>query len=214
VFSNQCARGTCCARFDADLAGPFPGDLGFVSLYTRTDGIVDWCACLDPAALTVAVTGTGRLPAGAAYVRCATVDLNAEGREFEPRPPLYALWLLPLPKPGTPRASGKARRGPRRKPARGTPPTAADAPPPATRCARPPGSLRSTPVARPRPCSKSICVSFLGMPVQFGHARTDRRTPPGPAVGLSGRGGERLVRLGACGCGSTSERMSGPLLGR
>jgi pimeloyl-ACP methyl ester carboxylesterase len=58
LFSNQCARGACCTRFNADLAGPFPGDVGFVSLYTRTDGIIDWRACLDPAARSVAVSGT------------------------------------------------------------------------------------------------------------------------------------------------------------
>ena len=31
-------------------AGPFPDEVGYVSLYSRSDGIVDWRSCLDPAA--------------------------------------------------------------------------------------------------------------------------------------------------------------------
>lgn len=38
-------------RFWADLAAPFPDGVGFEAVYSRTDGIVDWRACLDPAAL-------------------------------------------------------------------------------------------------------------------------------------------------------------------
>jgi hypothetical protein len=30
--------------------GPLPDGVGFVSIYSRSDGIVDWHACLDPAA--------------------------------------------------------------------------------------------------------------------------------------------------------------------
>jgi triacylglycerol lipase len=55
VFSSECRDGPCCERFRAELAGPFPRDVGFVSVYSRTDGIVDWRACLDPAAQHVEV---------------------------------------------------------------------------------------------------------------------------------------------------------------
>ena len=51
----RCLRGECCERFRAALQGPFPPDVGFVSLYSRSDGIVDWTACLDPAAECVEV---------------------------------------------------------------------------------------------------------------------------------------------------------------
>jgi pimeloyl-ACP methyl ester carboxylesterase len=48
LLSWRCLRGACCEPFRAALAGPFPDDVGYVSLYSRTDGIVDWRSCLDP----------------------------------------------------------------------------------------------------------------------------------------------------------------------
>jgi triacylglycerol lipase len=50
MFSWRCLRGACCADFRAALAAPFPPEVGYVSLYSRSDGVVDWRACLDPAA--------------------------------------------------------------------------------------------------------------------------------------------------------------------
>jgi triacylglycerol lipase len=50
ALSWRCLRGECCARFRSALRDPFPRDVGFVSLYSRSDGIVDWHACLDPEA--------------------------------------------------------------------------------------------------------------------------------------------------------------------
>ena len=49
-FKRACLEGDCCAGFWEQLAGPLPADVGFVSVYSRSDGIVDWRACLDPAA--------------------------------------------------------------------------------------------------------------------------------------------------------------------
>jgi len=54
-FTWRCLRGRCCARFREDVAGPFPPEVGYVSMYSRTDGIVDWRACLDPAAEQIEV---------------------------------------------------------------------------------------------------------------------------------------------------------------
>ena len=50
VLSWRCLRGECCSRFRDALAGPFPPEVGYVSLYSRSDGIVDWRSCLDPSA--------------------------------------------------------------------------------------------------------------------------------------------------------------------
>jgi triacylglycerol lipase len=50
LFSMRCVRGTCCVPFHATLNGPFPAGVPFVAIYSRTDGIVDWRACLDRAA--------------------------------------------------------------------------------------------------------------------------------------------------------------------
>jgi pimeloyl-ACP methyl ester carboxylesterase len=49
-FSVNCLRGPCCKAFRADLTGDFPSGVGFMAVYSRSDGIVDWHACLDPAA--------------------------------------------------------------------------------------------------------------------------------------------------------------------
>ena len=46
-FSVRCLRGECCSPFREALAGPFPDEVGYVSLYSRSDGIVDWRSCLD-----------------------------------------------------------------------------------------------------------------------------------------------------------------------
>ncbi|MET0666183.1 MAG: alpha/beta fold hydrolase [Acidimicrobiales bacterium] len=37
-------------RFEADRTAPFPSEVPFVSIYSRTDGFLDWRICLDEAA--------------------------------------------------------------------------------------------------------------------------------------------------------------------
>jgi triacylglycerol lipase len=58
VAKHSCVVGNCCRGFAEDLSGEFPGRIRFVSVYSRSDGIVDWRACLDPAALHVEVDST------------------------------------------------------------------------------------------------------------------------------------------------------------
>jgi pimeloyl-ACP methyl ester carboxylesterase len=48
VFTPDCIDGACCAELRERYAGAFPDDVGFVSIFSRSDGIVDWRACLDP----------------------------------------------------------------------------------------------------------------------------------------------------------------------
>jgi len=55
LISWRCLRGACCKPFREALAGPFPEEVGYVALYSRTDGIVDWRSCVDPAADCVEV---------------------------------------------------------------------------------------------------------------------------------------------------------------
>jgi triacylglycerol lipase len=45
----------CCEGFWRDVRAPFPDDVGFVSVYSKSDAIVNWLACLDPAARQVEV---------------------------------------------------------------------------------------------------------------------------------------------------------------
>jgi triacylglycerol lipase len=51
MFSLRCLRGACCARSREAMTAPFPDDVGFVSIYSRSDEVVRWPACLDPAAV-------------------------------------------------------------------------------------------------------------------------------------------------------------------
>jgi triacylglycerol lipase len=50
LFRRSCLDGACCADFRGRLAAPLPAGVGFVSVYSRSDGVVDWRACLDPCA--------------------------------------------------------------------------------------------------------------------------------------------------------------------
>jgi pimeloyl-ACP methyl ester carboxylesterase len=55
VFSTECAHGECCAAFRDDLQAPLGPGVRAVSVYSRSDGIVSWRACLDPSAEQVEV---------------------------------------------------------------------------------------------------------------------------------------------------------------
>jgi triacylglycerol lipase len=55
LISRDCIDGECCADFHAARTAPWPGDVPYVSIYSRADGIVDWRACLDPGAEHVEV---------------------------------------------------------------------------------------------------------------------------------------------------------------
>jgi pimeloyl-ACP methyl ester carboxylesterase len=48
LFKRSCLEDDCCASFWASLAEPLPSRVGLVSVYSKTDGIVDWRSCLDP----------------------------------------------------------------------------------------------------------------------------------------------------------------------
>jgi triacylglycerol lipase len=50
LFRMSCLRGTCCKAFRDDLQGRFPAHVRYVCVYSRSDGVVDWRACLDGAA--------------------------------------------------------------------------------------------------------------------------------------------------------------------
>ncbi len=50
MFRMSCLRGKCCREFRGALQGPVPDDVGYVAVYSRSDGIVQWRSCLDPEA--------------------------------------------------------------------------------------------------------------------------------------------------------------------
>src|SRR4051812_23849411 len=55
LFRHSCRAGECCARAREESVTKFPSRVGFVSVYSKTDGIVDWRSCLDPHAEHVEV---------------------------------------------------------------------------------------------------------------------------------------------------------------
>jgi triacylglycerol lipase len=57
-FSTGCRDGDCCAEFRSLLKETLPADAPALALYSRTDAIVDWRACLDPAAECVEIDGS------------------------------------------------------------------------------------------------------------------------------------------------------------
>jgi pimeloyl-ACP methyl ester carboxylesterase len=48
LFRHSCLWGECCRDFWADAEAPFPKGVRFVSVYSKSDGVVRWQSCLDP----------------------------------------------------------------------------------------------------------------------------------------------------------------------
>ena len=90
LFKHDCLAGDCCSPFRADSLAPFPEGVGFTSIYSRTDGIVDWRACLDPAAELVEVEAShvGMALNAAVYraVAAALARFRVNGRRSAPAP--------------------------------------------------------------------------------------------------------------------------------
>ncbi len=55
LFSNRCLEGECCAGFRRLLVAPLDPATVALSVYSRSDAIVDWHVCLDPDADCVEV---------------------------------------------------------------------------------------------------------------------------------------------------------------
>jgi hypothetical protein len=58
LFRWTCLRGACCESFREAIVGPFPSEVGYVAMYSRSDGVVDWHSCLDGAAQLVEVAAS------------------------------------------------------------------------------------------------------------------------------------------------------------
>ena len=50
LMSEDCVAGECARTSFEDMQRPLDPDLGFTAIYSKRDGIVDWKACIDPAA--------------------------------------------------------------------------------------------------------------------------------------------------------------------
>jgi triacylglycerol lipase len=71
VFSSSCGDGDCCEEFRGQLSAPLADGIEGVAVYSRSDAIVDWRACLDP------------------YAECVEVDSSHCGMSVHPD--VYAL---------------------------------------------------------------------------------------------------------------------------
>jgi triacylglycerol lipase len=84
LFRHSCLWGDCCKEFWDDLRGPLPRGVGYVSVYSRTDGVVNWRSCLDEGAEHVEVRAShcGMAVNAATYEALATAlaDFRARGR--------------------------------------------------------------------------------------------------------------------------------------
>jgi pimeloyl-ACP methyl ester carboxylesterase len=54
-FKHSCLEGECCSEFWEHVLGKLPRGVSYVSVYSRTDGVVSWRSCLDPAAKQVEI---------------------------------------------------------------------------------------------------------------------------------------------------------------
>ena len=55
MFRDDCLDGECAEKVAEWLAQPFPAHVPYVSVYSRSDWVVDWRACVDPDADNVEI---------------------------------------------------------------------------------------------------------------------------------------------------------------
>lgn len=77
-----CFVGTCCREFRSALRDPWPSEVPFTSIYSRTDGAVRWRASHDPYAENVVVRGghVSMLTSAAAQRAVARALASPSGR--------------------------------------------------------------------------------------------------------------------------------------
>lgn len=58
LMSEDCIAGDCARASFEETHAPLHPEVGFTAIYSKRDGIVDWRACIDPAAVPVEVTAS------------------------------------------------------------------------------------------------------------------------------------------------------------
>lgn len=83
MFSRECGEGACCAAFREDLRARLPRAIRAVSIYSRSDGVVSWQACLDPCAEHVEVESShSGMAVNRAVYRVLAETLEQEERRW------------------------------------------------------------------------------------------------------------------------------------
>jgi triacylglycerol lipase len=85
LLSHDCLRGRCCAESRQLVRAELPNGVRFLSVYSRSDGIVHWRACLDPWAEHVEVDSSHLgMPVNAAVYRVLADHLARFGEQAPP----------------------------------------------------------------------------------------------------------------------------------
>ncbi|MFL6105713.1 MAG: esterase/lipase family protein [Marmoricola sp.] len=58
LMSEDCIAGDCARASFEETHAPLDPEVGFTAIYSKRDGIVDWRACIDPAAVPVEVSAS------------------------------------------------------------------------------------------------------------------------------------------------------------
>jgi pimeloyl-ACP methyl ester carboxylesterase len=58
LMGEDCVGGVCARKSFEETRLPLDPAVGFTAIYSRRDGIADWRACIDPAAVAVEVTAS------------------------------------------------------------------------------------------------------------------------------------------------------------
>jgi pimeloyl-ACP methyl ester carboxylesterase len=95
MFKHTCLWGDCCEGFWEDLQKPLRSDVGYLSVYSKSDGVVNWRSCLDPSAehLRIEASHIGMAIAPRAWraVAGALADFRAGDGDAPKRAPLQPL---------------------------------------------------------------------------------------------------------------------------
>lgn len=90
MMGEDCTSGDCARLSWEQAQSPLHKDIAFTSVFSRRDGLIDWRACLDPAARTVEVTTSH---VGMAIdplvfdIVASTLEQNRVRRQLEVRSP-------------------------------------------------------------------------------------------------------------------------------
>lgn len=95
MMGSDCTSGDCARLSWEQATAPLHQAVGFTSVFSRRDGIIDWRACLDPQARTVEVRtshlGMAYDPVVLDVVAGALAEHRAQQPALSPRPSLRAV---------------------------------------------------------------------------------------------------------------------------
>ena len=98
LFKRSCLDGDCCSSFWEDLAQPLPPEVPLVSVYSKTDGVVDWRSCLDPDAaelVEIRASHCGMAVSRAAWRAVADALASFAAADSKPAAPRAQVRRLP-----------------------------------------------------------------------------------------------------------------------